>query len=325
MDVLLIGAGAVGQVYGRHLALGGARVSVFVKESHAAEARAGFTMYPLRRRTRRDPVRFVPDAVLTTAREAQGRSWDQVWLCVPTPALEGAWLEDLLGGIDGATVVVLQPDVGAAERIASVVGEDRIVSGVIAMMSYQAPLPGEDVPVPGVAYVLPVGSRSRFSGAPDWVRQVVEALRAGGCPARVDRDVRRALGFSAALLMAQVVGLEGAGWSLRAFLRGPLLPVAARAARQAQALVAEDLGVRPPLSRWLVRPLPVRLAFALVRFVVPFDLEAYLRYHFTKVHRQTRLLMERYLATASRTRVPADAVRDLYDRVLARGGVARAE
>ena len=41
MNVLIVGAGAVGQVYGRHLALGGAHVYYFVREKYAAEFAAG--------------------------------------------------------------------------------------------------------------------------------------------------------------------------------------------------------------------------------------------------------------------------------------------
>lgn len=316
MEVLLVGAGAVGQVYGRHLALGGARVSFLVKERHAAAARRGYTMYPLRRRHRRDPVRFEPDGVLVGAAEAQGRRWDQIWLCTSTPALEGPWLNDLLGGIPDASVVTLQPGLHVRERLAELVGAERVVSGAIGLVSYQAPLPGEEVTEPGVAYLFPFGGASRFSGARERVEPVVRTLKAGGCPARIDADAQRFLSFSSAILMPHIVALEGEGWSLRALRRSDLLCVGSRASRQALAIVAAELGARPPWYHVLVRPVPMRIGLTVAPHAVPFDLEAYLQYHFTKVGDQTRGLVAGYVDAAERHGLPADALAALRDRVL---------
>ena len=46
--VLLVGAGAVGQVFAKHLQAAGCEVGFLVKEAHAAEARAGFTLHAYR-------------------------------------------------------------------------------------------------------------------------------------------------------------------------------------------------------------------------------------------------------------------------------------
>ena len=43
--VLLVGAGAVGQVYGKYLQAAGCEISFLVKEKYADEARRGFTLY----------------------------------------------------------------------------------------------------------------------------------------------------------------------------------------------------------------------------------------------------------------------------------------
>ena len=314
MHVLIVGAGAVGQVYGRHLALSGARVSVWVKEKHAAEARTGFTMYPLRSRRKREPVRFEPESVLTTLGELQARSWDQVWLCVPTPALEGEWLRPFLDATGEATIVTLQPGLSVRERLAELVPRERIVSGAIGMVSYQAPLPGEEVPAPGVAYLFPVGTSSRFSGERARVEPIVDALRRGGCPARIDADAQRFLSFSSAILVPHIVALEAEGWSLAALRRGALLPIAARASREVMRIVGAELGAPPPWYRTLVRGFTMRCGFALAPHAVPFDLEAYLRYHFTKVRDQTRMMIAGYLDAAARHDLPADAVRTLKGR-----------
>ncbi len=46
--VLVVGAGAVGQVYGLYLRRGGARVSFLVKPAHAAWCQRGFALHRLR-------------------------------------------------------------------------------------------------------------------------------------------------------------------------------------------------------------------------------------------------------------------------------------
>ena len=45
--VLLVGAGAVGQVFGKYLQAAGCELSFLVKEKYADEARHGFTLYEL--------------------------------------------------------------------------------------------------------------------------------------------------------------------------------------------------------------------------------------------------------------------------------------
>ena len=63
MKVLVVGAGAVGQVYGHALARGGARVTFLVKPKHVEEARRGFVLYELNRG--RAPIRWSDFAVVT--------------------------------------------------------------------------------------------------------------------------------------------------------------------------------------------------------------------------------------------------------------------
>ena len=62
MKVLVVGAGAVGQVYGWHLKRGGVDLTFYVKEKYRAEVEAGLTVYPLNegQKTARQGVRGFP-------------------------------------------------------------------------------------------------------------------------------------------------------------------------------------------------------------------------------------------------------------------------
>ena len=69
-----------------------------------------------------------------------------------------------------------------------------------------------------------------------------------------------------------------------------MIPIAPRGERRS----AVQLGRRPASVGRILRPLPVRVALALARPLTPFDLEAYLNFHFTKVGPQTRLMLQTY-------------------------------
>src|SRR5262245_47095522 len=130
MKALVVGAGAVGQVFGRHLQLGGADVTFLVRDKYAAACRDGFLMYPLNRRARdrATPVRFDGAGVVT---EPDGQ-WDQVWITVSSTALRAGGLVDGLASRTGAaTIVTLQPGYEDGAYVRRFVDPERVVYGII--------------------------------------------------------------------------------------------------------------------------------------------------------------------------------------------------
>jgi len=306
MRILLVGAGAVGQAYGRHLQLGGARVSFLVREQYAEACRAGLTLYPLNRAKaiRWQPVPFTGFGVLIRADEVATDTWDQVWLCVSSPALQGPWLHELLLAIGNATLVFLQPGLRDRDIILEHWPAERLVQGLITLLSYQAPLPGEPVPQPGVAYFFPPLSATPFAGPRDRTQAVVDALRAGGCRAKVNPHVRKHAAIGSAVLIPHVRALETAGWSLQALRKSPLLTLAARASHEAMTIAARYNGFPPPAARHAVHPWLTQFVLGVAPHVLPFDLETYLRYHFTKVGEQTSAAMAVYMELGTALGLP---------------------
>jgi 2-dehydropantoate 2-reductase len=322
MRALVVGAGAVGQVFGYHLHLGGADVSFLVKPKYAGECRAGFTLYPLNDRRRRlEPRRFTGAGVVTTDEEVAASRWDQVFLTVSSTALRGPWLPGLARAAGDATVVSLQPGIEDRTHVLQYVPEDRLVSGLISLIAYAAPLPGETrFPEPGMAYWFPPLSPSPFSGPRARVDAVVAALRAGGQPAKRHPDVPGLAGFPSAIMMPYLVALEAGGWTFDRL--GQHAPTAARAAREAVDIVAArpEAGRRPPLIGLAVRPFVVRAGLWLGRKVIPLDLETYLREHFIKVGDQTRLMMSQYIDHARSRGLPSAALESLNNSIAALPG-----
>lgn len=301
MRVLIVGAGALGQVYGRHLSLAGDDVTFLVKPKYAEAAAAGFSMVQLSAGGRRTPVRFEGFGVITEIGEAR---FDEIWLAVSSDALAGTWLDDLLASMGDATLVVLQPGIDQRERILGQSPSDRVVFGVPSIVSYHAPL--GDEPDAGTAYLLPPLAKTALSGP--GAGAIVRRLRRGGMPATRVRDAVWAGVVPTALLITHVAALELAGWSFAAMARGELLALAARAAREAIVVAARHLDRRPPLVRHFVRAALVRIAGWLGRRFAPFDLEAYLRVHFQKTGPQTRLLLERTIAHGLEHGAPVEAL-----------------
>jgi 2-dehydropantoate 2-reductase len=316
MRALVIGAGAVGQVFGRHLALGGAEVTFLVKPAYADDARRGYTMYPLARGKPPAAVRFAGFGVITSAEEAAATRWDQVYLAVSSVALRaGTWLADVARATGDATIVFLQPNLDDRAVLTGAVDPARVVDGTIAFISYQAPLPGETrFAEPGMAYWFPPAP-CVYSGAErPRVDAVVAALRAGKLPAKRVRDVPRMAPFPNAILYAYLSALEGARWSFATLRSGDYLRDAGRGAREAIAIAGKQVGVRPPLRiRLAGRPTVIRLGLRLAGRIVPIPLETYLRVHFTKTGAQTRLGMRAYVETGKRLGLPVGAIERLVN------------
>jgi ketopantoate reductase len=314
--VLVVGAGAVGQVYGHHLARGGAEVTYLVKPAHAPELAGGLTLYPLNRprRRRAEPVRFAAFRVLTEVDAAAAERWDQVYLTMSSTALRaGDWFARLAAGLGPATLVLLQSGPEDRRFVEQRVPPDRIVQGIITVISYRAPLPGETrFPAPGVAYWFPPLGASPLSGAQS--RSVVAALRAGGLPARRTRDLSRSSAFPTAMFMPLLAVLEKAGWSFVAVREPARLGLATRAGDEALTVMARHHGGRAPLALRLINhPLAVRLVLAVAPRIMPFDLEAYLRAHFTKVGDQTRDFLRTYLSLGRSAGLPTDHLAQLAE------------
>jgi Ketopantoate reductase PanE/ApbA len=314
-SVLVVGAGAVGQPYARHAQLGGADVTFFVRDKYRDEVARGLDLYPLNQRAVRrggPPVRFDGYAVVSRADEVAARRFDHVILTVSSPALRGPWLGELIAAAGDATIVALQPGRDDRDTIAAAgAPADRLVSGMITLISYAAPLPGETrFSKPGTAYWFPPMSPAPFSGPAERVAAIVALLRAGGQPAKRHKDVPAAVAFPSAILMAYLVALENAGWSFRALARGPIA-LGARGARQAIRIIAHDEGRAPISARLVARPRVLRMGLWLGRHVVPIPLEIYLKEHFTKVGDQTRDFMTGYIARGKAASLPVDALEEL--------------
>lgn len=309
MKVLVVGAGAVGQVYAWHLAQAGHDVSFFVKAKYAETLSSGATMYRLGRwRTRRQD--FSGFGLVTEPAQVAAQRWDQVWLALPSDAMRGDLANRILACVGSATVVCLQPDIEDIDYVRAQVPVEQVVQGLITFISYQSPLPGCTGPE-GIAYYLPPLAPGLFGGEPQRAGAVVGALKAGGMAVKEVPDFARAAAGAPALMQPLMVALELSQWRLNGFTGSQNFSVGLAASREALAVTEKHAGADIAPLKPLLRPLVWKLLLPLIRQLLPFDLESMLRYHYGKVRTQTLLMLDTYIRLGQHHGLPTPALATL--------------
>ncbi len=286
MRAVVVGAGAVGQTYGWLLQKGGCEVTFLVREKYAEELQKGLWVYP----QDKGPERWEGFEVVTSA-----VACDQVWFCVSSPALAHCPLD-----WPGALGIYLTPGLHDERLMRQHFAAADLVRGVIPFIAFQAPLPDESRPHAGVSWWFPPLMRLPFSGPR--ANEVTRRLPRAHMVASVAPTTHRG---SAAILPA-VAALEIADWSLKKLDR----ELAARGIREATDIAAAVHGLGEMLTP---PPMALGLLAGLSPLLVPFDLETYLRFHFTKVGDQTRESLEHWIAESEERGLEADALRRLRE------------
>lgn len=319
MRVLIVGAGAIGQVFGYAFSEGGAEVSFLTRPKYAAAARAGWVLYPMNRgaSSRAEPIRFDGFSVLTDQDEALKESWDLVVLAISSVALRnGDWFDRLSKSLGDAHLLSLLSGSDDPAYIVGRVPEERVCWGMLAVISFQAPLPEQDLPEVGVAYWFPWLSALGFSGPEVMTARLMDILAAGGMPVRRTKSVVGDVARSGPVLDKTILALECAGWSF-ATLRSDtaLLDIAVQAMEESWTL-AESLG-KGSKSWWmrLLRPFHLRLLLRVAPWVMPFDLERFFAYHYAKVREQQRLHLRTQIRACETEGVSHPAMAELFTRL----------
>lgn len=318
MNVLLIGAGAVGQAYGRHFHNGGANVTFYVRPHYAEETRKGFAMYPLNeRKASKGPVRFDDFKVITSFSDAADTKWDFVVLCMSSTALrKGTWLDELVAAIGDATMVSLCPGLKDNAFVLERVPKERAVFGLIGLTSYPGPLEGESLPSPGMVYWIPPGAKMAFSGPDDRTQAVVTLLSAGGLSSKQVKDTAVTAAFASPVLQMVIVGLELVGWKFVALRKNkPMMKQSYTAMREAFSIAEKRLDAKTPFALRLIRPWNLRLVLRLIPHVVPFDMERFFEKHFTKVGDQTEDNLATLGELAAVEKMPHVALSSLHEQL----------
>ncbi len=314
MKVLVVGAGAVGQVFAHHAVQAGADVSFFVREQYVEQTRQGFNLYPLNRSTpRARPVALRDFEVFSEIDQIARRPWDHVYLCIPSTGLRGQWFENFVQAIADAILINLTPGFDDRQYIHDHFIPDHVVTGMISFISYPGPLPGEALPTPGTVYWFPPLSSSPFEGQQAAVESVVRFLQRGKLPAKIDQKLPTKSVYPSALLMCFIATLELEGWSFDSLKNSPRIPRMVAAINEATAALAAYTNKRPPLPFRALTPATIKLLLPLATKFTPLDLEAFLHLHFLKVRAQSLLQLTNHIQLARQHQLPHQNLQALFD------------
>jgi hypothetical protein len=299
-EILIVGAGAVGQVFGLHLQNGGASVSYLVRSESLASIDKVFRLYRLGRRHPPTPVDFTPNAIFSDPMAVGSRAWDSVWLCIPSTALDGRWMAKLRDRTGTASIVTLGQNLDDRAKLEHVWPREQIVEVTPNVFAYDAMLQSEPLPQPGIVFWIPWAAAFEIAGTQERTGSISSVLTAGGLRTKyVGLQGKGAL--AAALMIPYFLALEANVWSISR-LRGRLrLPAAV--AREATRAVAARCGVRPP-GRLVTTPLMARIALAALERMAPFEFNRYLLFHARKISAQSRQMLDSWIAEARIRKLP---------------------
>jgi 2-dehydropantoate 2-reductase len=310
LRILVVGMGALGQVFGAYLARGGAHVGCLVRPGQAEGARRGYHLAELRRWRRDRVMRFEPREVLTDPAQVDAR-WDHIWLCTHATAMRESWMAELRARAPSAIVVSIGAGVDDRATVERIWPADQVVEVFPTILAFAREAKDS---APGIAFWVLPGVRP-VSGPEAQGRAVAGSLASGGLPATYVGTVPKAK-LSSAFNMPMIAAEEAAGWS--AWEARSHRKLALAAAGEAMAVTAAALGVPAPAPPSSFAAWKNAALFALV---APFDAAAFRRQHFTKVGPQTLQMLEGWIAEGSARGLGVERLKALRALLLKRRAV----
>jgi 2-dehydropantoate 2-reductase len=307
-EILIIGAGAVGLVYGKHFTDGGHSVTFYVKEKYRAEMEAGSVLYHMNRdKSLKSPIQFKNYQLATSFEAVAKKSWDQIYLCISSTAIHAFDFAGMQAHLSGSpTIVMLSSGASDLNLLTRVFKAEQIVQGMITLISYQAPLAIEKVNVPGIAYWFPPMMPTPISGNTNRRDEVIQAFQSGKIKAKASQSVFNESLFPSAFLATFLIALEAKGWKFDALKKDPTMLKDLRITLNEvfTALEKKYNVKRAALLGIISRPTTIKMLLRVAPKVMPMDIETYLEYHFLKVNSQTKFYVNNFLLLAQEMGTP---------------------
>lgn len=311
MRVLMVGFGAVGQVFGLFLQKAGVELGCHdrptaTKKLKQALEQDGLSLFQVQSRGK-PPIAHRLDnfQVLADITECQRFKPDLIWFTVPSPVYYSEWFRDFLQQVPAEHVACFTPEGRRAEFFRPGAGRD-VVFGGVTFMAWQGDLDGGGGKANAVNFWLPplgiplLGTEKSCS-------TVKQVLQKAGFKVMLGEADSSQQASTTAVMTAYVAGLELAGWRLGQFRKSPWLARSARAAREMALgqVVQPRFFTRLSLGI-LCSPTVFFLIACLLPVLIPFDIEKYLKFHYTKTRDQTLALLEVFSRDAEKRGVPTE-------------------
>ncbi len=322
MKVLIVGCGAVGQVYGLFLQRAGVTLGYLdrpetVEKLRQALEHAGLPMYQISHAHRQDPIpaRLEHYQVLADAAESQQFAPDQIWFATPSQVYYTEWFREFLQKVHSERVVCFIPE-GPRPEFFPDGDKDRLVFAGTTFMAWQGSLEGGGGRPVGVNFWLPPLSIT-IIGMEKACRDVGQVLKKAGFRVTIGKPDSHVQASMTAMITAFVAGLELAGWSLGSFRRSQWMKQAASAAREAVLSQIPEAGA---FQKALLGMPLLTAAFFLVALALPllfpFDVEKYLKFHYLKTRDQSLSLLDIFEKDGHNRGLPVSKIQALHQALV---------
>jgi hypothetical protein len=324
MKVLIVGCGAVGQVFSLYLQKAGVELGLYDRPSTAerlkqAMEHGGIPLCQISKSRVKEPLvyRLEHHQVMMDEAECQRFRPDLLWFTTPSPVYHSGWFREFLEKVPSERVVCFAPEGGRSEFFPEGVDKDRLVFGGVTFMAWQGDLEGGGGKPEVVNFWMPPMLSIPLAGTEIAGRMVEQLLKKAGLRASLGKPGSPMQASVTGVMTAFVAGLELAGWSLSAFRKSKLPNRAAKAAREAVLgqLRRADFFTRASLV-FLLSPSTFRLAILILPLLVPFNLEKYLKFHYLKTRDQSLTLLDVFAKDGERRGISVENIRNLLQRML---------
>jgi hypothetical protein len=329
MKILIVGAGAVGLVYGHHFVKAGHQVTFLVKEKYQSsledDKQKGVVLYHLNKdKNLQQPLRFTNFSIITQWDEVDG--FDLVALSISSTALRQLPLlaikEKLGNSKKSANLLMLQPSEEDLEHLTQEIPKEHILQGMITLISYQTDNINEGINPAGTAYYLPPlpmpisTSDQQQKGN---LKTVVALFNQSGIKAKAVNSALDESRLISAFFMTFLCALEAANWEFYRLKNSKALLLKLSAAQQdllPQKIMTSGAfaKIKKGLLKSLLKPWFYKALIKISPAFIPLPLEAYLKKHFLKVRPQTLMYMQDYQNT-----YPSNAVTELVNLINKKG------
>ena len=266
----------------------------------------GLPLFQVTHSHRSNPIPFLLKdyQVIADAEESRRFEPDQILFTTPSQVYYSDWFHAFLRQVPSRRVVCFTPEGSRPEFLREQSG-DRVLFGGTTFMAWQGDLGGGGGWPEGINfYRSPLGIL--LAGSPEACREVARLLEQAGYRVMIGKPGSHSQASMTAAMTAFTAGLELAGWSLKAYRNSPWLRGAAAACHEAILGQVHPSGVLTRIA--LSGPL-LSACFFLVTLVLPllfpFDVENYLKFHYTKTRDQTFVLLNVFIKDSLAVGVPA--------------------
>ncbi len=320
-EILIVGAGAVGQVFGFYLHRGGQKITYFVKEKYLSNLKEGFTLHRVYSPKKIETYQWEEFHSTSELSELSKKKWDQVWLCISSDALRSEFTKEVLSALPSGTPVIgFQPGPLDRELLSELCPKCTVSMGTINFSSTSSPIVDVQREKGGLAFFVPPYPPVLFDGEKSVVSDAASSLSKGGLKAGVKAGAWEEMVSFGPLLITFVAGLELADWSLSSFFGDKELSrLTSSAARQSSIAVKKyfDKSASTVVSKIMTMPLVFNSMWRFFARMMPFDFEAFFRVHFSKVGAQTVELLKVYAELAEKSGLDSGSISELRERLLA--------